>query len=300
MLKTLQRLVRNFARLSREMEEAKILSARLLAQEHQKNASEVIKDLKKAEFRVFSQWNDDGIIQFLVQYLDIKPHTFVEFGVEDYKEANSRFLLVNNNWSGLVLDGSGKNVQKIREDRIYWQHELKAQAAFITAENINELLTVNGMTGEIGLLHVDIDGNDYWVWKSIQVVNPVLVVMEYNSVFGPENAWTVPYVPDFYRTNYHPSNLCYGASLTALCDLAEEKGYAFVGCNSHGNNAYFVRKDKLRDLPILQPSEGFVVSKFREGRDQAGRLTYLSGEHRLEAIRGCKIWDTRLGKEVII
>ena len=300
MLKTLQRLVRNFARLSREMEEAKILSARLLAQEHQKNASEVIKDLKKAEFRVFSQWNDDGIIQFLVQYLDIKPHTFVEFGVEDYKEANSRFLLVNNNWSGLVLDGSGKNVQKIREDRIYWQHELKAQAAFVTAENINELLTVNGMTGEIGLLHVDIDGNDYWVWKSIQVVNPVLVVMEYNSVFGPENAWTVPYVPDFYRTNYHPSNLCYGASLTALCDLAEEKGYAFVGCNSHGNNAYFVRKDKLRDLPILQPSEGFVVSKFREGRDQAGRLTYLSGEHRLEAIRGCKIWDTRLGKEVII
>jgi hypothetical protein len=300
MLKTLQRLVRNFTRLSREVEEAKMLSARLLALEHLKNADEVIKDLKKAEFRVFSQWNDDGIIQFLVQYLDIQPHTFVEFGVEDYKEANTRFLLLNNNWSGLVLDGSAKNVQKIREDRIYWQHELNAQAAFVTAENINELLTANGMSGEIGLLHIDIDGNDYWVWKAIQVVSPVLVIMEYNSVFGPENAWTVPYNPSFYRTNYHPSNLCYGASLTALCDLATEKGYAFVGSNSHGNNAYFVRKDKLRALHALQPSEGFVVSRFREGRNQAGELTYLSGEQRLHAIRGCKVWDTRLEKELII
>jgi hypothetical protein len=300
MLKTLQRLVRNFTRLSRELEESKLLTARLLAQEHQKNAVEILKDLKKAEFRVYSQWNDDGIIQFLVQYLDIKPHTFVEFGVEDYKEANTRFLLLNNNWSGLVLDGSEKNVQKIREDRIYWQHELTAQAAFVTAENINELLSANGMTGNIGLLHIDIDGNDYWVWKAIQVADPVLVIMEYNSVFGPENAWTVPYDPGFYRTNYHHSNLCYGASLMALCDLAEEKGYAFVGSNSHGNNAYFVRKDKLRDLRVLQPYEGFVVSKFREGRSPEGQLTYWSGARRLEAIRGCRVWDTRLGKEVII
>lgn len=300
MLKTLQRLVRNIARLSRELEEGKLLSARVLSLEHQKNTAEILKDLKKSEFRVFSQWNDDGIIQFLVQYLDIKPHTFVEFGVEDYKEANTRFLLLNNNWSGLVLDGSAKNVEKIREDRIYWQHELNAQAAFVTAENINELLTTNGMTGEIGLLHIDIDGNDYWVWKAIQVVNPVLVIVEYNSVFGAENAWTVPYDPAFYRTNYHHSNLCYGASISALCDLAEEKGYAFVGSNSHGNNAYFVRKDMLRDLRVLQPSEGFVVSKFREGRDHAGRLTYLSAEQRLSAIRGCRVWDTRSGKELII
>ncbi|MCC7466168.1 MAG: hypothetical protein IT261_07870 [Saprospiraceae bacterium] len=300
MFKTLQRLVRNFTRLSRELEESKMLTARLLAQEHQKNAAEILKDLKKAEFRVFSQWNDDGIIQFLVQYLDIKLHTFVEFGVEDYKEANTRYLLQNNNWTGLVLDGSAKNVQKIREDRIYWQHELTAREAFVTAENINELLSASGMTGEIGLLHIDIDGNDYWVWKAIQVADPVLVIMEYNSVFGPENAWTVPYDPSFYRTDYHHSNLCYGASLTALCDLANEKGYAFVGSNSHGNNAYFVRKDKLRDLRVLQPSEGFVVSKFREGRDRAGKLTYWSGEERLEAIRGCRVWDTRLNKEVII
>lgn len=300
MIKNLQRIFRNTARLSRELEEGKFLSARLLSLEHQKNATNILQDLHKAEFRVFSQWNDDGIIQFLVQYLDIRPHTFVEFGVEDYREANTRFLLMNNNWSGLVLDGSEKNVQKIREDRIYWQHELNAQASFVTAENINDLLRNNGMAGELGLLHIDIDGNDYWVWKAIEVVNPVLVIMEYNSVFGPDNAWTVPYAPDFYRTNYHFSNLCCGASLTALCDLAKEKGYSFVGSNSHGNNAYFVRNDKRKDLKVLEPSEGFVVSKFREGRNREGQLTYATGPQRLEAIRGCKVWDTRLNREVII
>jgi hypothetical protein len=85
-----------------------------------------------------------------------------------------------------------------------------------------------------------------------------------------------------------------------LCDLAEEKGYALVGSNSHGNNAYFIRKDKLQNLVPLKPSEGFVVSKFREGRNQSGQLTYDTGANRLKAIRGCKVWDTRLNREVII
>ena len=117
--------------------------------------------------------------------------------------------------------------------------------------------------------------------------------MEYNSVFGPDKAWTVPYDPKFYRTNYHSSNLCFGASLSALCDLAEEKGYAFVGCNSHGNNAYFVRKGHLRGLRPLSAQEGYVESKFRESRDPQGQLNYLSGKNRLETIRGLQVFDTR-------
>jgi len=293
MFQKIFRLLRSFTRLPREVEEGKILSARLLAQMHFSEQAAILGNLQRAEFKVFSQWGDDGIIQFLIQYLDVKPHTFVEFGVENYREANTRFLLLNNNWRGLVLDGAEKNVAQIRQDRIYWQHDLTAQAAFVTAENINELLKTNGFEGEIGLLHIDIDGNDYWVWKEISVVSPVLVIMEYNSVFGPDEAWTVPYDPQFFRTNYHPSNLCYGASLSALCDLAEEKGYAFVGCNSHGNNAYFVRKDRLRALRPITARAGYVESKFRESRDAQGRLNYLSGEKRLESIRGAEVFDTR-------
>jgi len=293
MFQKILRTLRSFTRLPREVEEGKILSARLLTQLHKSEQAAILENLQRAEFKVFSQWGDDGIIQFLVHYLEIMPQTFVEFGVENYREANTRFLLLNNNWRGLVLDGAEKNVAQIRQDRIYWQHDFQAHAAFVTAENINELLKTNGFAGELGLLHIDIDGNDYWVWKAINVVNPVLVIMEYNSVFGPEEAWTVPYNPQFYRTNYHFSNLCCGASLTALCDLAEEKGYAFVGSNSHGNNAYFVRKDQLRDLRPLTAASGYVESKFRESRDAQGRLTYLSGKNRLEAIRGAEVFDTR-------
>jgi len=293
MFQKILRTLRSFTRLPREVEEGKILSARLLTQLHKSEQAAILENLQRAEFKVFSQWGDDGIIQFLVHYLEIQPQTFVEFGVENYREANTRFLLLNNNWRGLVLDGAEKNVAQIRQDRIYWQHDLQAQAAFVTAENINELLKTNGFEGELGLLHIDIDGNDYWVWKAISVVSPVLVIMEYNSVFGPDAAWTVPYDPKFYRTNYHFSNLCCGASLTALCDLAEEKGYAFVGSNSHGNNAYFVRKDQLRDLRPLTAAAGYVESKFRESRDAQGQLTYLSGKNRLEAIRGTEVFDTR-------
>ena len=293
MFQKILRTLRSFTRLPREVEEGKILSARLLTHMHAREQAAILENLQRAEFKVFSQWGDDGIIQFLVHYLEIKPQTFVEFGVENYREANTRFLLLNNNWRGLVLDGAEKNVAQIRQDRIYWQHDLQAQAAFVTVENINDLLKNNGFEGEIGLLHIDIDGNDYWVWKGISVVSPVLVIMEYNSVFGPDEAWTVPYDPQFYRTNYHSSNLCCGASLTALCDLAEEKGYAFVGSNSHGNNAYFVRKDRLRELRPLTAQVGYVESKFRESRDAQGQLNYLSGKKRLEAIRGAEVFDTR-------
>ena len=87
--------------------------------------------IEKSEFRVFSQWGEDGIIQALVRSIEIERKIFIEFGVQDYTESNTRFLLVNNNWSGLVIDGSLKNINYIKQDKIYWQHNLKAEYAFI-------------------------------------------------------------------------------------------------------------------------------------------------------------------------
>ena len=199
--------------------------------------------LREAEFKVFSQWGEDGIIQYLISRVEVPVPYFVEFGVENYLESNTRFLLLNDNWSGLIMDGSEANMQYVRGDAIYWRHELQAVSAFITAENINELLRAHVQQRDIGILSVDIDGNDYWVWRAIDAVEPCIVVAEYNSVFGPELQVTVPYQPDFNRTKAHHSNLCWGASLAALCQLGVQKGYAFVGSNSAGNNAFFVRED---------------------------------------------------------
>jgi hypothetical protein len=231
------------------------------------------------EFRAFSQWGEDGIIQFLTRNVPIDRKIFVEFGVQNYTESNTRFLLINNNWSGLVIDGGSEEIAYVKNDPIYWQYNLKAVNSFITKDNINQILFDNGIQGEIGLLSVDIDGNDYWVWQAIDCINPAIVVSEYNFRFGANKAVTVPYDASFVRTKAHYSNIYYGASLKALCILADRKGYAFIGCNSAGNNAFFVRKDLKPDaINEITSEKGYVRGQFRESRDEKGNFLYLSLE----------------------
>jgi len=236
-----------------------------------------ISSLSQAEFRVFSQWGEDGIIQRLIHEVPIDRRIFVEFGVQDYQESNTRFLLMHDNWAGLVIDGDQGNIDKIRQDEIFWRYNLKAECAFVTRDNINTLLINNGVVGDIGLLSIDIDGNDYWVWKAIEAVSPRVVVVEYNARFGPDRAVTVPYDERFTRSRAHYSMIYYGASLSALVSLGARKGYDFVGANSAGNNAFFVRRDlRSSSLPVLTAAEGFVASQFRESRGENGQLMFLT------------------------
>jgi hypothetical protein len=245
-----------------------------------------------AEFQVFSQWGEDGILQHLLRHVPVSKKIFVEFGVENYKESNTRFLLTNDNWSGLVMDGSLDNIEYIRHDSIYWRHNLKASHAFITRENIDDLLRSNGITGEIGLLSVDIDGNDYWVWKAIEVIVPSIVVVEYNSRFGPEKAVTIPYRADFNRSAAPGAGIHYGASLAALTSIGRKKGYALVGGNSVGSNAFFVKRDlKPESLPELSPSQVFVRSQFRETRGKNGELLFLDESEEDAILRDLPLVD---------
>ncbi len=251
---------------------------------------------QQAEFRVFSQWGEDGIIQYLVQHVHIERPVFVEFGVENYVESNTRFLLQNNQWSGLVLDGSKENIAYIKRDPIYWATNLKAECAFVTIDNINELLRCNGISGDIGLLSVDIDGNDYWVWQAIDAISPRIVVCEYSSQFGPEAEVTTPYDPAFVRGQAHYSHVYYGASISALNELAMRKGYSLVAGNRVGNNVFFVRNDVLGDLTVKTPKEIYRRAQFREFHDELGALTYDDFETRLAKIGDLPLHDVRTGK----
>jgi len=276
-------------------EQHELLLAKLLVENVRKTKR--ISSLAEVEFRVFSEWGDDGIIQWLIHHLAIANRTFIEFGVKDYRESNTRFLMMNSNWSGFVMDGSAKNVAKIRTAEYYCRYELNAQAVFIDRDNINALIAAQQFDREVGLLHIDLDGNDYWIWDSIAVIAPVIVIVEYNSIFGIERAITVPYDKNFQRTRAHYSNLYFGASLKALHHLAKEKGYAFIGCNSAGNNAYFVRSDALNEVVTeVSLEEGYVRSKFREGRDQNGRLSHVTGAARLDVIKGMPVHNVITGQ----
>ena len=158
-------------------------------------------------FKVFSQGNEDGLIQYLINHVEIENKTFVEFGVEDYSECNTKFLLLHNNWTGLCMDGSEEAMEKLRKRKLYWQHTIESKSAFITKGNINSLISESGFSGDIGLLSTDIDGVDYWVLDAIDCIKPRILICEFNPIFGSKEKVSIPYKADFYRTDAHYSNL---------------------------------------------------------------------------------------------
>jgi hypothetical protein len=276
------------ARMVREMETLKVLCGRIAATSLASLPPG--SPFASVEFQVFSQWGEDGIIQHLIRHLAVEK-SFIEFGVENYTEASTRFLLLNDNWRGLIMDGSEENMASVRQQDLYWRHDLTAVASFITPENINEVIRGHGFAGKVGLLSVDIDGMDYWVLKAIDAVEPAILICEYNSVFGPKARVTIPPDNSFTRSKAHHSNLFYGASLAALDDLASQKGYDLVGVNSAGNNAFFVRRGIGSPFPRKQVQEVFVQAAFREARDEQGALTFANGTQRRQAIQDCAAYD---------
>jgi hypothetical protein len=248
-------------------------------------------NLNNYEFSIFSQFGDDGIIQYLIKHINIKNEVFIEFGVENYQESNTRFLMMNNNWRGFVMDSAEENMNRLTQQSWYWKYDLTQKAVFIDIDNINDLLKATGFS-DIGLLCIDLDGNDYWIFKQLDLskINPAIVIIEYNSIFGEDRAISVPYNKKFIRTEAHYSNIYAGASLSALNYLATQKGYALVGSNLAGNNAYFVRKDLLNErICELSVEKAYKESKFRESRNKDYSLSFISGKQRLEIIRGLEV-----------
>jgi len=248
--------------------------------------------IPEAEFQVSSQWGEDGILQAILRRLPPIDRRFVEFGVETFVESNCRWLLRQHGWAGLVMDGSAENIAAIQGDPIYWQHNLKAVQAFVTAENIDSLISGNGLNGEIGILSIDVDGMDYWIWKEIHCVSPAVVVVEYNGIFGADRAVTVPYNSGFTRANANYSCLYYGASLGAFVALGKAKGYALVAANRAGNNAFFVRRNLLSDqLREVAAQDVYIQRSFREGRGEDGNLAFLSFEEEQKLIADLPLED---------
>lgn len=284
--------------LDRRMDELAVNQGRLLAAAHRHLS---LPQLSDYEFKVFSQWGEDGILQFLTSRLQIANKTFIEFGVEDFYESNCRFLLVKDIWSGFVIDGSPANVAAIRRADFYWRYPLQAMASFITRENVAELLENSGFDKDLGILSVDIDGVDYHVLEALAAWRARIVIVEYNGVFGAHRAVTVPYSADFQRTARHSSNLYYGASLPAFVHLLQPRGYALVGVNSVGSNAFFVRTDLLNEqVRPVDLETCYRSSCFREGRDAQGNLTFMSGDARRGPIAHLPLLDVASGQTLSV
>lgn len=275
-IKSLERLI------IQESDSQKILLGKLLTDNLLKKG--ILENIHEAEFSVFSQGGDDGIIQYLVSKIDA-PKRFVDLGAGTYTQPDTRFLLQHSNWSGLAVDASPVVENKLP------LFDFKTKQTFITAENVNELVN-----GEVGLLNIDIDGNDYWVWKAVKIAPPIVIV-EYNPYFGLQPV-TIPYDKDFVRTKSDYGTIYCGASLVALCGLAKDKGYSFVGCSRQGVNAYFVRNDKVGGLKVLTPEAVFVMAHGMEHRDKFGKMYLLSPQDAVDFfLRSAPFFDTITKKE---
>ena len=206
--------------------------------------------LARYGYKVYSQNDEDGIVAEIFRRIGATSRSFVEFGVETGVECNTVKLLVEG-WRGLWIEANPASTAAIRKNFASFisAGALVLQESRVTVENINALVTQGGFAGEIDLLAIDIDYNDYWVWKAIDVVNPRVVAIEYNATLRPPMAVVVPYRAD---AQWDGSNY-YGASLEALVRLGKAKNYRLVGCSIAGVNAFFVRADLCADR-FLEPA----------------------------------------------
>ena len=286
----IRQLAINIVNMNQKFDEIKINQGIILSN---LNKNKTAKNLREYEFKIFSQNGEDGIIQYLIESIDIKNKTFIEFGVEDFFESNCRFLLMKDTkWKGFVIDGSTKNIQCLKNSYFYWKHHLVAVDEFITKENVNNVLLKSNFSEDLGILSIDIDGNDYYILEAIKNFKPSILICEYNPVFGGSRKISIPYKNNFSRTNAHHSNLYWGASLAAMTYMANKKGYSLVGTTSFCNNAFYVRNDLLNDrLNVLSAEEAYSPSNYRESRDENGNLTFILGDDRLDTIRGLPIFE---------
>lgn len=191
------------------------------------------------ESRIHSQNGEDGVLEAIFAVVGTVDRFFVEIGVEDGKVCNTR-RLKSRGWRGLQIDCRPDVPPEILCRKV-------------TVENAAALLTEGGVPREFDLLSIDIDGNDYWVWQALGEFRPRVVVVEYNAVIPLGRPLTVAYDPDF---RWDGSEY-FGANLTALEALGRKQGYALVGCDEHGVNAFFVRRDLSGRIRLPSLAEAY-------------------------------------------
>ncbi|MCR5209087.1 MAG: hypothetical protein K6C99_02630 [Lachnospiraceae bacterium] len=216
--------------------------------------------LENYGYKVYSQNDEDGIIEEIFNRIGTKNKRFIEFGVQDGLESNTHYLLFKD-WSGLWIECDSEAFEKINRKfvNVIREGNLKVLCEFITKDNINELFKKAGFTGEIDLLSIDIDGNDYYVFENISVVNPRVIIAEYNGKFPPNYEWKQPY----FDKHLWDGTDKHGASLAALNHLANEKGYKLVCTNLNGCNAFFVRNDLITDAFIGPMTPEYMYNPMR-------------------------------------
>lgn len=199
-------------------------------------------DVRGFESRRFSQNGEDGIIEEILRRIGTDTRYFVEFGVETGVECNCAALARLQGWRGLFIEADPAMSEQLRQNYRSFP-EVSCAESFVTSANIEDLLEKYRVPAQFDVLSIDIDGNDYWVWRAIHQWRPRLAVVEYNASKAPLDRWVMA------ENSQHQwdGTSYFGASLASLMALGRQKGYTLVGTTSNGVNAFFVRDDLIQD-----------------------------------------------------
>jgi len=253
--------------------------------------------IEDAGLSVFSQFDEDGIIDFILKRIGLNSGTFVEFGVDDFTESNCRFLLEARHWSGLVIEGNKKAVSRLKRRSFYWKNDLHVVETFLTANNINSIIAENCEANDIGILSVDVDGIDYYLLEKCIDFQPKIIITEYNSVLENKLPISVLYDEKFSRWNGNHSPIFYGANLKAFEFLLVSNGYSLISVNSAGNNAFFVRND-LANSGGLKPCKSDHIFKKRQFSEMKQIAGWVSDDENVDQMRDYKVMNVQSKTEI--
>ena len=268
-----------------------------------RNKYEEVEDLIETEVKIFSQNGEDGIIDYLVHKLKVDKKNFIEIGVGNYRESNTRFLYNRYHPKGLIIDYIDDMKKKVTKHVNFWKGDLRICNQKIDADNILDILNKN-CDYEIDFFSIDIDSIDYWIIKKLKNNISKIFVAEYNPVFGAELEVTVPNISGFERSKYHYSYLCYGMSLKALINLMDQKGYYFIGTNLQKINAFFILKEFKKEVFFknikIKSLDNYTNSNIRDSRDINNNLNFLSGNNKFKEIKDCEVINLKDNKNELV
>lgn len=280
------RKIKSFLRASNKLDVASLEGQIQKSVESQwiyasKNKVKLFDDIKDAGFRCYSQFEEDGIILYLMSCISKKTRTVVEICCGNGSECMSANLIINHGYKGYLFDGDINNIKAAKKffqsKKDLLLNEPSINHAWITRSNINDLLEKSGVKGEVDLLSLDIDGNDYHVWQSIEIISPRICVFETHNIIPSNLSLTIPYSDEFYAMDKGPIDIDFrSASLLAMKKLSNKKGYTMVGSHKHGFNVFFVRNDLINDLLPIPTIEEIHDNEF----------TRISQEKRWPLVKG--------------
>jgi hypothetical protein len=224
---------------------------------------------------VYSQFGEDGIIEKIFSVIGERTKVCIEFGAWDGVYLSNTTNLWKNGWKAILIESDVERFRTLSENVKGFNCITLNYCIGNDPDNdsLEYVLHKNEVKDEIDLLSIDVDGNDYYIFQSLNRIRPRVIICEFNP--------TIPYHLDVYADyrNY------FGCSISALNRVAGEKGYRLVAVTDV--NCFYVRDEEYdlfldfeTDLKEIVQQKGlnYIVTSYSGEYTVIGEFWYGLGQ----------------------